>query len=358
MSAAPSPVATAVRSLFGDVHEVAHRMRAQAETDLEVTESTEVGEEAPGRRLSSAARVARAQALTEGARGLERLADDPDADLSRSEQFGVEAIVLLVARPALLVQAGDFAALGALPSEWTLLDAHRAEIRESIARVGRVEVRGHPELDWVGTGFLVAPDVMMTNRHVAAEFARRDGESWAFRGGRSCAFDLLEEAGNPADATFGVTEVIGIHDRDDVDLALLRVSPTTDDGAGALPSPLPLMASRPDEVEGRPVYVVGYPAWDGRRNEPEPMRRIFMDLYNVKRLQPGVTTRAVAPTAVLGHDCSTLGGNSGSPVIDLATHRVIGLHFGGRYGVGNTAVPMWRLVDDGLIRDAGLNFVG
>ena len=61
----------------------------------------------------------------------------------------MEAIVLLEGRPAILVQNQDFA-----PQEgdWAVLDGHRAAIRESIARVGRVEVSGHASLDWIGTG--------------------------------------------------------------------------------------------------------------------------------------------------------------------------------------------------------------
>ena len=54
---------------------------------------------------------------------------------------------------------------------------------------------------------------MMTNRHVANEFARRDGEGWSFLHGRSSGFDLLEEADNPAQMPFAITDVIGIHDR-------------------------------------------------------------------------------------------------------------------------------------------------
>jgi hypothetical protein len=45
-------------------------------------------------------------------------------------------------------------------------------------------------------------------------------------------------------------------------------------------------------------------------------------------------------------------------VIDLATHTVIGLHFGGRYRKGNVAVPLWRLVEDPMVTAATLNFVG
>ncbi|MFF3457157.1 hypothetical protein ACFYXH_23120 [Streptomyces sp. NPDC002730] len=41
----------------------------------------------------------------------------------------------------------------------------------------------------------------------------------------------------------------------------------------------------------------------------------------------------------------------------LTDHRVLGLHFGGRYRLGNYAVPLWRVVDDPLLRRAEVNFV-
>ena len=40
------------------------------------------------------------------------------------------------------------------------------------------------------------------------------------------------------------------------------------------------------------------------------------------------------------HDCTTLGGNSGSPVVDLATGKVCGLHFSGGFLRTNYAVPI------------------
>lgn len=347
-----SPVATDVGRVFDDLGEVADRIRKRAEAELERPESTiqDLPEDGAAAAVTRAAREARGTALLDGARGLEKLAGDPDADLTPVEQFGLEAIVLLEGRPALLVQSGDF---GTPPADWSVLDAQRAAIRDSIARVGRIEVAGHPDFDWVGTGFLVGPGLVMTNRHVALEFARGTGGGWSFIGGRASSVDLVREAGSATRLEFTVTEVVGIHDADDVDLALLRVEPRDD---AVLPSPLRVAAMAPEGVVGRPVYVVGYPAWDGRRNEPEPMRRIFMDLYNVKRLQPGRTTVSDDPAAVLRHDCSTLGGNSGSPVFDLATHCVLGLHYGGRYGIGNFAVPAWRLVDDPLTAAADINF--
>ncbi len=349
-----SPVATDATTIFTDLETVAFRARARAGAELEQPESIEelpAGGSAAA-AVSRAVREVRGAVLEDGATGLEKLAKDPDAELSEQEQFGVEAIVLLEGRPALPVQGGDF---WDPPEEWQSLIPQRAAIRDSITRVGRVDVTGHPDLDWIGTGFLVAADVVMTNRHVAVEFSRRDGDHWTFRSGRSARIDLLEELGGSPALEFAVTEVIGVHEDEDVDLALLRVE-ATGSGDASLPQPLQIAAVAPDAVVGRPVYAIGYPAWDGRRNEPEPMRRIFMDVYNVKRLQPGVTVESQTPQTVLRHDCSTLGGNSGSPVFDLASHTVVGLHFGGRYGVGNYAVPLWRMVDDPLVASAGLNF--
>ena len=67
------------------------------------------------------------------------------------------------------------------------------------------------------------------------------------------------------------------------------------------------------------------------------MQSIFGDVYDKKRLAPGQVTEA-RPDVVL-HDCSTLGGNSGSVVVDLATGEAVGLHFAGRFLETNYAIP-------------------
>jgi hypothetical protein len=109
-------------------------------------------------------------------------------------------------------------------------------------------------------------------------------------------------------------------------------------------------------VAGRQVYAVGYPAWDGRRNDPEHMQRIFTNVFNVKRLQPGEIIESLDTQSLFTHDCSTLGGNSGSCVVDLESHQVIGLHFGGRYLQANYAVALWNLVEDPLLLKAKVQF--
>lgn len=275
--------------------------------------------------------------------------DGPSARLDPDEIVGTEAIVLLVGRPAILIQAGRF-----FPpqSPWSKLERIRDAIQATIQSVGRIEVKGHPAMEWIGTGWLIANDVVITNRHVAKEFTRQAGRSWVFEPGMRGRIDFREEFGGGGSAEFRLTEVIGVHD--DVDLALFRVVRRA--AGKPLPAPLKLVSRKVRPKKGQEVYVIGFPASDSRRNDPDEMRRIFDNIYNVKRLQPGEVIRVSG--SEFKHDCSTLGGNSGSCVVDLESHRVLGLHFSGRYLEANKAVALWKLADDRLMKKAGIEFDG
>ena len=193
----------------------------------------------------------------------------------------------------------------------------------------------------------------MTNRHVAQELCAHQGETWSFHPGLAARVDFRAEHERASSLEFAITEPIGLHP--DHDLALLRVELASAAG-DPLPGPLALAAAAPEDLFDRDVYVVGHPALDSRRNEPEPIRRLFDEVFDVKRLQPGRAVGWSTAYAALEHDCSTLGGNSGSPLVDLETHSVLGMHFGGRYGVGNYAVPLWQLRGDPLLEAGGLRF--
>jgi V8-like Glu-specific endopeptidase len=301
-----------------------------------------------------------AQALDDGRRAVlkVRAATNPaQVSLTPDEQVGLEAVILLFGRPALLVQNGTFATP---PTGWEVLDAQRAAIETSIRSVGRIEMinRG-----MVGTGFLVAPDVIMTNRHVAEVFSvPSEHDGWSFKLGRVPVLDYIDERGVKGSATFKVTEVIGIHPDVRIDLALLRLDDEsmgkTPDGWTA-PAVLPIAGNPPviGDVEHN-VYVIGYPATDNQGiTPPDVMTRIFGDVFEVKRLQPGTITQIANSLPRFSHDCSTLGGNSGSCVVDLETHRVIGLHFSGGYRESNFAVALWKLATDQLLTGAGIQFV-
>src|SRR5687768_5054011 len=99
------------------------------------------------------ARLRREEDLSTAKRAVSKLrAEGGDADFTPSEATALEAIVLLTGRPAILIADGSFLPP---PSDWEILEQHRDQIEANCRSVGRIEVRGHPNLVWVGTGFLV-----------------------------------------------------------------------------------------------------------------------------------------------------------------------------------------------------------
>ena len=97
----------------------------------------------------------------------------------------------------------------------------------------------------------------------------------------------------------------------------MRIRSTDDDG-NATPGQLPLMTQADvDASVGSWVALIGYPA-QSPFNDLADQQRIFDGIYNVKRVAPG-TVMSVSPDGLLNHDATTLGGNSGSVVMDMAT---------------------------------------
>ena len=65
-----------------------------------------------------------------------------------------------------------------------LLDA-AANINPIIPLVGRIDVANFPRnASFVGTGWLIEPDIVVTNSHVAELIGRRDGRDYTFLPGR------------------------------------------------------------------------------------------------------------------------------------------------------------------------------
>jgi endonuclease G len=260
----------------------------------------------------------------------------------------LEAIVREHGRPVLYIQQGKIQLPQPprpqlLPLWLEQIEKSRATLERRIPSIGRIELQNHPSFDWVGTGWLVDRDVVVTNRHVAREFARRGEQGFVFRRNptantrqMSAAFDILEEYEQGNEETFRVREVLHIEEDDDLapDLAFLKVTTRSVENDRAIPDPIPLATGEPDP--SRRVAVVGYAARDALRNPGEAMDRIFESVYDVKRVHPGEVM--ARESAYFTHDCSTLGGNSGSAVIDLDSGEAVGLHFAGSFKVCNYAV--------------------
>src|SRR5262249_25119398 len=125
---------------------------------------------------------------------------------------------------------------------------------------------------------------------------------------------------------------------------------------------LRLSVRSPEELLDHKVVVIGYPARDDR-SDLALQDRVFNRTYNVKRLQPGfIRARAEIQSFVnnvnaMTHDGSTLGGHSGSAVIDIDSGDIVALHFAGEYLKANYAVPMCELARDSRVAPL-LNFEG
>ncbi len=302
--------------------------------------------------LDAALERERVRIVKAGQRAVEKIRNEGEnAKLEPDEALGYETIVLPVGRPAILIQNGHFFPP---PVGWEILEENRGSIEKTCKSIGRIEFSGHPRIDWIGTGFLVAENVVMTNRHVAKEFCCwGERGQWVFEPGIESRINYIEELGSAESSDFTIEKVIGIHER--FDLALLKISDESFQGMEQ-PEPLTLASEVPDELIDRKVYAVGYPAIDPYRNDPEVMRRIFSGIYGVKRLQPGKVIEFLGQDSLIHHDCSTLGGNSGSCVSDIEMNRVIGLHYSGRYLQHNNAIALWTLRDDPMLNQAGVNF--
>lgn len=278
-----------------------------------------------------------------------------DKKLSPTHLHALEAIILPGERPVVDIRHGTFE----IPEEPF---AHfgtpliRLAIEKVLPAIGRMELPGHPTLPYGGTGFVVGENLLMTNRHVAEIFTNGIGrEGLSFRNGSSAGIDFLKEVDSSASQFFTVDEILMVHPY--WDMALLSVQGLEDI------EPLNLMTTIPRDLHGREVAVIGYPAMDPR-NEVELQNRIFRNRYNVKRLQPG-KFRGVKEidsyghqVAAITHDSSTLGGNSGSAVIDVRSGMVAALHFAGIYLKANYAVPAYDLSQDGRVVESGVQFDG
>jgi endonuclease G, mitochondrial len=287
--------------------------------------------------------------------GLQKLAEDRSQEVTPSEIFGLEAIVLPRNRPVAFVRGESY---DDLEEPWVNLndDVVKRRIASLLPSIGRVEVPSSPILPYAGTGFVVGRDLIATNRHVAQLFSQGLGLTIRYRAG-DAAIDFKRQIDAPDDdraAYLSVRAVEMIHPY--WDMALLRVDGLPTDRM------LRLSVKSPEELLDHKVVVIGYPARDDR-SDLALQDRVFNRTYNVKRLQPGfIRARAEIQSFennvnAMTHDASTLGGNSGSAVIDIDSGDIVALHFAGEYLKANYAVPMYELARDSRVAPL-LNFEG
>lgn len=236
-------------------------------------------------------------------------------------------IVIRLLRPAPLSRAGQLADLPdqqghnlypqELKDQWS---AFRAKVQPLLYSIGRVNLTDGTH---IGTGFLVADDLLATNRHVLADLSF--GTEVLRPRTAQVVFQGEDGTANRPEHIADIRGARDVHPT--LDIALLELAPTS--------RPVPVISAA-SLAEGERVVAIGYPAKDGARN-PLFLDSVFAGKYGVKRAALGEVLDGSA-TPDLFHDCSTLGGNSGSPIFSLETAEVVGIHRGGFFMYRNEAL--------------------
>ena len=275
--------------------------------------------------------------LAEEARDTASLEVAP-AGAAPQDETELESIVMRKQRPVLEILKNDavlsFRDLGDGMIWKKRLENAKSFLEKATRAVGRIELKGSP-YEWVGTGWLLNDSVMVTNRHVAEIFAMRDGDGFAFSVGETdpiaASVDFLQEINNTEKLVFKLVRPLFIQAAPGPDVAFFEVD--VESGNEAIAKPI-VLADRVGVTKN--VAVIGYPAYDSRIPDAKLMEKIYGSVYDKKRLAPGGVTRVDA--SLLLHDCTTLGGNSGSVVVDLDSGKALGLHFSGAFLKTNYAV--------------------
>lgn len=238
------------------------------------------------------------------------------------------SIILHQGRPVFAVRNGSFdtQTLNDMSASALVqrLEEARTRLEQYLPAIGRIEMQGNAEDELAGTGWLVAKDIVVTNAHVADRFAMSYGNGFRFRsatsgtGRQSAVINFLAEAGSTLTHKVAISEVLWIARDWKPDIAFLRLA--QDSGIEPL-----ALAQAPPQANTQ-VVAAGYPVRDSEVADQQLMDRIFQELYTYKCLSPGIVSDF---TGTLSHDCSTLRGNSGSPLLDLNSGEVVGLHFFG-----------------------------
>lgn len=197
----------------------------------------------------------------------------------------------------------------------------------------------------VGTGFVVGPDLILTNHHVVKKFAY-EGFDITTRENRWLFYDLVgatfstgfedqrcQPAATPTEI-FEVEEVVTASAEDGADYALLRIK------GGNLPTPLKL--SDEIAINGEDVVVLGFPAEPGSDDVgsiQETLEEIRKQMLmtpdgripsTIKRISPGRVTNDFTTVNTIPFNYNSFGGNSGSPVIRIRDGVVVALHHSGK----------------------------
>ncbi|MGH9969568.1 MAG: trypsin-like serine peptidase [Pyrinomonadaceae bacterium] len=245
------------------------------------------------------------------------------------QQLNALEYVIRLMRPAPLSRSGTLDIMDAeLSDAFPDWNTFRQSVKPYLYSIGRIDSLS--TLKSLGTGFLVTKGLLATNRHVLEQLSY--GTNMLEKGQGVVRFG--QEYGTAdMQGRADIISVVAVHDS--LDIALLGIEQPDN-----LPERNPLTVEISPVKDGDAVVAIGYPFDDPARN-PLFINALFGGKFGVKRAAPGEVLKSGAPS--IFHDCSTLGGNSGSPILSMKTARLVGLHRGGFYMYRNEAIDAGSL---------------
>ncbi len=213
--------------------------------------------------------------------------------------------------------------------EYKYWEGFKENVKPYLYSIGRINI---PPQKGVGTGFLVTENTLVTNRHVLDQIS--NGLRILERGQATVHFGFEYGVPETSKPVADITGVIAFHPS--LDIALLEIDRQIFD---AKRQPLEFSGNDEATEKGWQIATVGYP-FDDSRN-PLFVNALFGGKFGVKRAAIGEVLQTEENSVF--HDCSTMGGNSGSPVFSMKTAKVIGLHRDGMFLYRNEAVAVGGL---------------
>lgn len=298
------------------------------------------------------------------------------------DRLVAEAVVIADgSRPSFLLCNDSVASDDPFIGNWggELAAAELAGYKKLAKAVGRLKpLHGHAS-KLVGTGVLmsVSEDKLsgkvLTNWHVIDDARNKFGISMSAQGDGLVVddpmfIDFKVEACSLDTALFKVVDVafpVGAgRVFDGIDAAVATIVRADDDDE--FPDPIASMSKDPAYANGSmtSLATIGFPAkpygHGGSVDWDFVLGTLFGNRFGVKRLAPGLFSEALGSHQsdtggrAIGHDATTFGGNSGSPVFAWLDGQtpVFALHFAGRKEDNNYALSFAK--EAGPLRDVGV----
>ena len=307
----------------------------------------------------------RGTAVDRAAATVDKLIDGKVNEMDMDERMTLEALVRLNDRPSFRVNNDNIDPQDPLFGEWGGFLIGLVQLPQLIQSVGRIDINGAH----AGTGFVVAPGLVMTNRHVLEAIADRiagpSGERWLFGSGQA-TIDFSDTADGSRQfridsvVATGANAINSVVNFKNLDMALLQV-----DTAGTSAFPAAIDPVESPIVRGE-MFTIGYPARPGTSSMIDPetgqfsieiskrIGAIFNADFGRKYVSPGAIETPIGQLSgdsrdwVFAHDATTFGGNSGSCIVQIGSQvSAMGLHFAGatltaNYGHGLSAIKAAR----------------